>query len=385
MAIAVDVGINRDPILFEAPPVVFRENFTGNGTAKTFTLTGVIQNATWKNGIWDIKKVLRTKTASVTNSSGGGLYDSAVYLYRDRISVVSISAAGLVTLDYIPRAEVFSIYYWYQPARNDVLDTYIRDDIVSAAEVSEPGLANAVYTDTTNFGKNLSSADDTVQKALDKLDDLTTSGGHTQGTDTTLGAMTADVNMNTHKLTGLTVPVNAGDSIRATAKITEILLESATDLKHSNTLDHSNSLDHARQHGIAGTADHTSGITSGKIIKADTNGLPAEGSNTDSQVAGAVSASHAQGTDTALGTMAFDVAMGTHKLTGLSVPASNGDSIRATAKITEALLESATDLKHSNALDHAAVTLGVTNDPQFSLSAQTLTLNKKVRRVWFGA
>jgi hypothetical protein len=234
MPINTDGVIEKDPVIFEPPPVVFKENFTGNGAAKTFTLTGAVQNATWKNGVWDIKKVLRTKTASVTNSSGGGLYDSAIYIYRDRINVVSISAAGLVTLDYIPRAEAFSIYYWYQPARNDILETYIRDDVVSAAEASEPGLANAVYADTTNFGKNLSSADDTVQKALDTLDDLTTAG-HTQGTDTTLGAMAADINMNTHKLTGLSLPAGNGDSIRGTAKITEALLESATDLKHAIT------------------------------------------------------------------------------------------------------------------------------------------------------
>ena len=176
MGILTDGGIDKDPILYEPPPVVFKENFTGNGTDQTFTLTGAIQNATWKNGAWDIKKVLITKAASITNSSGGALYDSAIPLYRDRISVVSISAAGLVTLDYIPRAEAFSIYYWYQPARNDLLDTYIRDDIVSAAESSDPSLANAVQTDTTNFNKNLSSADDTVQKALETIDNLATGG-----------------------------------------------------------------------------------------------------------------------------------------------------------------------------------------------------------------
>jgi hypothetical protein len=55
---------------------------------------------------------------------------------------------------------------------------------------------------------------------------------HSQGGDTSLGVMTADVNMNTHKLTNLSVPSTNGDSIRATTKITEALLESATDLKH---------------------------------------------------------------------------------------------------------------------------------------------------------
>lgn len=54
---------------------------------------------------------------------------------------------------------------------------------------------------------------------------------HTQGSDTTLGSMTADVNMNTHKLTGLAVPASAGDSLRATAKLTEAALEDAVDHK----------------------------------------------------------------------------------------------------------------------------------------------------------
>lgn len=47
------------------------------------------------------------------------------------------------------------------------------------------------------------------------------------------------------------------------------------------------------------------------------------------------------------GTMSGNIAMGGYKITGLAAPASNGDSVRATTKITEVLLESATDLKHS--------------------------------------
>lgn len=55
---------------------------------------------------------------------------------------------------------------------------------------------------------------------------------HTQGTDTTLGTMTADINMNSHKLTNLAAPSAAGDSIRQTTKITEANLEDAIDKKH---------------------------------------------------------------------------------------------------------------------------------------------------------
>jgi hypothetical protein len=60
-----------------------------------------------------------------------------------------------------------------------------------------------------------------------------TAAQHTQGTDTTLGAMTADINANGHQVVALSVPDANGEAIRQTAKITEALLESATDLKHA--------------------------------------------------------------------------------------------------------------------------------------------------------
>ena len=64
---------------------------------------------------------------------------------------------------------------------------------------------------------------------------------------------------------------------------------------------------HARQHSITATADHTSGATSGKMLKADANGLPIDASNTDADVANAVSLKHTQGTDTTLGILTSDV------------------------------------------------------------------------------
>ena len=52
------------------------------------------------------------------------------------------------------------------------------------------------------------------------------------------------------------------------------------------------------------------------------------------------------------GTMVGDIAMGgNYQVTALQAPAANGEAIRATAKITEALLESATDLKHTQSTD----------------------------------
>ena len=49
---------------------------------------------------------------------------------------------------------------------------------------------------------------------------------------------------------------------------------------------------HDKQHSISSTSDHTSTITSGKMLKADANGLPAEATNTDTEVSNAVSKAH---------------------------------------------------------------------------------------------
>jgi len=69
---------------------------------------------------------------------------------------------------------------------------------------------------------------------------------------------------------------------------------------------------------------------------------------------------HAQNTDTQLGTMAANIAMGTHKLTGLSVPNSAGDSIRATATVTESDLEDAINKKHTNQFEIVEATRDMT-------------------------
>jgi hypothetical protein len=45
---------------------------------------------------------------------------------------------------------------------------------------------------------------------------------------------------------------------------------------------------HARQHAITDTGDHTSGATPAQLLQADANGLPVDASNTDAEVADAV-------------------------------------------------------------------------------------------------
>jgi hypothetical protein len=55
--------------------------------------------------------------------------------------------------------------------------------------------------------------------------------------------------------------------------------------------------------------------------------------------------------------------MNSQRITTLGTPTTNGDAIRATTKITEALLESATDLKHTAGTDTALGAVGTKSPP----------------------
>ena len=84
------------------------------------------------------------------------------------------------------------------------------------------------YIDENAIMKITSLTDGTYSTTIADLKD-SVDKKHSQNTDTSLGTMSADINMNTHKLTGLSVPSSNGDSIRATTKITEANLEIAYD------------------------------------------------------------------------------------------------------------------------------------------------------------
>ena len=56
---------------------------------------------------------------------------------------------------------------------------------------------------------------------------------------------------------------------------------------------------HVQQHWITSTTDHNSTATSGKMLKADANGMPVDATNTDAQVSTAVTDSHAAAHDIA--------------------------------------------------------------------------------------
>ena len=102
-------------------------------------------------------------------------------------------------------------------------------------------------------------------------------------------ALTSDLHsaVTTSGLTGITL---TGQQLSLT---TGYVIPTTTEESNWNS---AYGASHARQHGIASTADHTSSITSGKMIKADANGLPSEATNTDTEVASAISLKHAAAT-----------------------------------------------------------------------------------------
>ena len=89
------------------------------------------------------------------------------------------------------------------------------------------------YSALTQEQADFAETNNTLVTFIKNKPDLSTF--HTQGTDTTLGVMTADINMNTHKVKNLSVPTSNGDSIRATTKITEVHLETVYDNTHTHS------------------------------------------------------------------------------------------------------------------------------------------------------
>lgn len=154
--------------------VVFSEIVTGNGITNQFQLTGNISNGQFISGGWNAVNVLNSLESDVTDLNGKPIYDGGIMsmFTRHRIYVDNISPLGLTTLDYVPlNNQVFKVWYWYNLQSNDRLDNYYRDDFVSKMEQSDGDLATNIIANVANFNGILSPIENTVQKALDKLDD----------------------------------------------------------------------------------------------------------------------------------------------------------------------------------------------------------------------
>ncbi len=135
------------------------------------------------------------------------------------------------------------------------------------------------------------------------------------------------------------------------------------------TASHSNASDHARSHAITGTSDHTSSATSGKMLKADASGLPIDASNTDTEVASAVSLKHAAVTVSApisISTQALSLvndaaATVTEIDTGALATAS--DLVIPTSKAVATYASDAVSKAHTQGSDTALGAVGTKNPP----------------------
>jgi hypothetical protein len=123
-----------------------------------------------------------------------------------------------------------------------------------------------------------------------------------------------------HNLAGLTTAGNLEDStITPATAASQFTLVGGTGTPRTLTVDGDLTAStvntavgkaHTRSHSITSTSDHTSTATASQMLKADANGLPVDATNTDAEVSGAVSASHAQNTDTGTTSTTFQVDSG---------------------------------------------------------------------------
>ena len=108
------------------------------------------------------------------------------------------------------------------------------------ANLADPTFSGTATVPSTNFTvgtqvlteTNLTDLLDGGDTTLHDHDGISENTGarHTQGTDTTLGTMTADIDMDdTYQVVGLQAPAANGEAIRQTAKITEAALETVID------------------------------------------------------------------------------------------------------------------------------------------------------------
>jgi len=123
------------------------------------------------------------------------------------------------------------------------------------------------HSDTTASGSELDELTDGSDTTLHDHDGISENSAarHTQGTDTALGTMAEDIDMdNSYQVVNLQAPAVAGEALRQTTNITEADLEQLTDGSDTTLHDHdgiseNTSARHTRSHAITDTSDHTAG------------------------------------------------------------------------------------------------------------------------------
>ncbi len=102
---------------------------------------------------------------------------------------------------------------------------------------------------------------------------------------------------NPHSVNKTQVGLGNVPNLNTTDAVTNSHTHSNKDLLDTYTQTDANisatiSKKHDRQHSITSSSDHNSTATPGKILKADSNGLPVDATNTDDEVVSAVNNSH---------------------------------------------------------------------------------------------
>jgi len=123
--------------------IVAREKFTGDGSTKIFQLSGSSNdgfNVTYSKGNWEAADIQVQLPTKITSTSWVDIYDSLVFFSRNKISVLSISSAGVVTLNYAPRNTIeFYVYYYLQLDISDIMSSYERDTIINSMSAGGGG------------------------------------------------------------------------------------------------------------------------------------------------------------------------------------------------------------------------------------------------------
>lgn len=157
--------------------LIFCESFTGDGGTVEFTLNGVLENAAFEIGSWSPSRINSAQPVHATNDANAALYTSTNIFTKSRIQVDSISSAtGTIVLTEPPAfLSEFKVWYWYTLNKTDVLSYYRREEFVASMESDASSgsslPAQDVALNTAGFHGILSSNEDTVQKAMDLIDD----------------------------------------------------------------------------------------------------------------------------------------------------------------------------------------------------------------------
>jgi len=201
---------------------------TYDGTA--LDITGNITLSGTVDGI-DIATDVAANTLKDTNADHTGEVTGSGALALDNTSISNRDIVTALGSDYVLIGD---------SSDSDNLKRALISDFASAggdmaAATYDPDTIAADCFDMDNMVEGTTTK---ILTDTERTDIATnTSARHTQGTDTTLGTMTADIDMNSlYQIVNLQAPATIGEAIRQTANITEANLETLTDNSIANTL-----------------------------------------------------------------------------------------------------------------------------------------------------